>query len=554
MKRTTVGDIARMALRNLGRHRVKTIITTVAVAISVCLYIFVDGWLLGMNLESRRNIVSYETGAAKIQASGYFEKKDELPMYESFAGADEIAAKLSGAGYDAAPRFVFAGTLYSRGGTAPMVFNAVDPVREKKMLRYTDYLEAGRFPAPGKRELAIGTLSAAKLRVGIPERPTQEEFEEDVLAAAANEDDKTFVVSLYARNEDGTRSFKKDASTSDRKRLWDLLAGTGRMDVRISTVVDMKALPESVRREKFENELLPKLSAESRKAVAAAYEKDAISGDYRLSVDDTAMADAALRAMLDADFSGAIRHVNQLIDATVVGVINSPNPKTNANVAYLPLDSIQDEAGMLLEGKVTEILVRSADADDAVLPRGRESPHAVREALGSALPPELKVYSWKDYVADYFAASNGDNVSTRIMILFLFVLSFIGIANTMLMAILERTKETGMLRALGMTDSQVLASYVIEAGCIGAIGSLIGILAGCLINIPMVAYGIDYSAMSKEMSGDYGYRVVAYFRSAWNPPVIVLSGIVATVLSAAAAIPPTLRALKMPVTDSLRFE
>jgi len=111
-----------------------------------------------------------------------------------------------------------------------------------------------------------------------------------------------------------------------------------------------------------------------------------------------------------------------------------------------------------------------------------------------------------------------------------------------------------MLRALGMTDGQILLAYALEAGLIGAIGSAAGIVLGCLINIPMVAHGIDYSAVAREMGGDFGYRIVAIFRSAWNPPVIAGTGVAATLLSAAAAVPPTLRALRMPVTESLRFE
>jgi ABC-type lipoprotein release transport system permease subunit len=111
-----------------------------------------------------------------------------------------------------------------------------------------------------------------------------------------------------------------------------------------------------------------------------------------------------------------------------------------------------------------------------------------------------------------------------------------------------------MLRALGMTDGQVLLAYVIEAGLIGAIGSAVGVLAGCLINIPMVAYGFDYSEVAAEMGGDFGYRIATLFKSAWNPLSIALTGIFATLLSAAAAILPSLRALRMPVTESLRFE
>ncbi len=569
-------DLAGMALRNLARHKVKTIITTIAVAISVALYIFMDAWLLGMNLDSRRNIVSYEIGAAKVQKAAYFDKKDELPMYESFGGWEELAAALAAAGYDSAPRFVFTGTLYSRSGTAPIVFNAVDVEREAKLLRYPAYLESGRFPAAGKREIAIGTFAAEKLRVGIPTRPTRDEFEDDLLAAAATAEDAAFVRSLYgpppppkkqafSNPDPALRSLaaeklalKEGATAAELDRLWRILSESGRMDVRIATTIDLKAAPEIIRKEKFEGELLAKLEGSARERLRAAYAADEITGDYRLVAVDEAEVAAVLADLLAIDFSGAVRHVNQLVDAVVVGVVNSPNPKTNGNVAFLPLDALQDESGLMLQGAATELLVRKAGADDARLPGRDESAEAIEAALasrlGGKLPEGLVVRPWIDYVSDYLAAAAGDNVSSRVMIFFLFVLSFIGIANTMLMAILERTKETGMLRALGMTDGQVLLAYVLEAACIGALGSAVGIVAGCLMNIPMVEHGIDYSAMSKELGGDFGYRITAFFRSAWNPPAIALTGVFATLLSAAAAILPTRRALKMPVTDSLRFE
>jgi ABC-type lipoprotein release transport system permease subunit len=588
-----------MALRNLSRHRVKTAITTVAVAVSVCLYIFVDAWLLGMNLDSRRNIVVYEMGAAKIQTAAYFAKKDDLPMYESFAGWERIADALAAKGYDAAPRFVFSGTMHSRSGAAPMLFNAVDAEREARLLRYTTFLEAGRFPKPGAFEIAIGSLAAERLRVGIPLRATKEEVE-DFALSAQNEADAAFVRGLYLPASSSKKKkemfavddpikqalhatqlvLKPEASPADIDRLWKLLAASGRMDVRISTTIDIKAAPETIRKDRFETGVLPLLAGGARKRVEAAYGPDPLTGDFILAAADAAEIDAVLADLVAIDYQGAVRHVNQLIDAVVVGVVNSPNPKTNGNIAFIPLDDLQDEAGLMLEGQVTELLVRKTGADDSALPGKDESAAAIAAALGPApgaavsaeldrrpsgngvIAPALGaapggalvVRGWKDYVADYFAAANGDNVSTRVMIFFLFLLSFIGIANTMLMAIMERTKETGMLRALGMTDGQVLLAYVIEAGLIGAIGSFFGVLFGCLINIPMVRYGVDYSAIAAEMGGDFGYRIATLFKSAWNPAAIVLTGVFATLLSAAAAVLPSLKALRMAVTESLRFE
>jgi ABC-type lipoprotein release transport system permease subunit len=212
---------------------------------------------------------------------------------------------------------------------------------------------------------------------------------------------------------------------------------------------------------------------------------------------------------------------------------------------------------MMLNGQVTELLIREKGAADSRIPGISEAPDAIAVALSARvikLPPELGLYSWKDYAQDYIAASAADDISTRIMTVILFILSFLGIANTMLLAILERTKEIGMMRAQGMTDGQLVFTMMAEASLIGFFGALLGILLGCLANIPMVNYGIDFSAMAKSMGGDIGYRISSSFRSSWNVPVIIGSGIVAMAVSACMAYLPTRRALKMPVTESLRFE
>ena len=451
-----IWELKRVAFRNLARHRVKTALTVLAIAVSVATYIFVDGWLLGMQLDSKRNIVSYETGAAKVQQAAYIESLDELPMYENFSGWEPYAAALDEAGYDSAPRFVFSGTLYAEGGSAPIVFIGCNPEAEGRLLRWTDFIEDGEpirngvvdengLPMP---QIVLGAMTADKLGVstnGVLNKP-----------------------------------------------------GGAFPPVRITTAVDLK------------------------------------------------------------DERGAIRHVYQVIDAVVAGIVNSPNPKNNNNVAWIPLDVLQDDNGLMLEGKVTELLVRAKGADDTRLPGKNEGPQAIaaalKDALGTALPSGLGVYGWQTYTADYEAAAAGDDVSSRIMVAILFILSFLGIANTMLLAILERTKEIGMMRAQGMTDGDLALTYMLEAGMAGFFGALAGVLIGCLCTIPMVKYGLDFSEMATQMSGNIGYRTTGIFRSTWNVPVIIGSAIAATLVSAGAAFFPIRRALKMSITDSLRFE
>ena len=216
---------------------------------------------------------------------------------------------------------------------------------------------------------------------------------------------------------------------------------------------------------------------------------------------------------------------------------------------------------MMLEGAITELLIRERGAPDSRLPGESESSEAITAALerglaaqGLSLPEELGVKTWFDYSDDYLSYEAIQTGAPQVLAFMLLLLSFLGISNTILMAILERTREIGMMRALGMTDKQMIMTYMLEAGFLGFIGSVLGIILGCAINYPMVKYGMDFSAMADTLSDGIGFRTTGEFRSVWNLKVIIGSGIVATLLASFMAFFPTRRAVKMPITDSLRFE
>jgi hypothetical protein len=70
----------------------------------------------------------------------------------------------------------------------------------------------------------------------------------------------------------------------------------------------------------------------------------------------------------------------------------------------------------------------------------------------------------------------------------------------------------------------------------------------------VVKYGFDFSAMADSLSGGVGFRTTGLFRSVWNVPMIIASGAVGTLLASFMAYFPTRNAVKMRITDSLRFE
>jgi len=521
MKLSSIWELKKIALRNLARHKVKTVLTSLAIMVSVAVYIFLNSWLGGMAIESRRNIINFEQGAARLQTNLYFERKDEMPSYENFKNWEIYKEALDNEGYVSTPRFTFTGTLFSSSGSAPIMFFGIDPDAEKQVLRYADYVDFGCFVQNGNFEIVLGTIAAEKLKVGIPSRPYRKELEELISITAATYEEEEFIRSLYDvtlvtkdpfginvdfKSVEGNERMvlKRSASKSDLDRYWKMIEATGRNNVRVNAFIEIK---------------------------------DSL------------------------DASDKVYRINQTMDLSVVGVINSPAPLPNGNTAFLPLDILQDESGMMLEGAVTELIIREKGVPDSRLPGKSESSLVITDALkrglaamGLSMPEELGVHTWQDYMEDYLSYEAIQTGMPQVLAFLLLLLSFLGISNTILLAIIERTKEIGMMRAMGMTDGQMVMTYMLEAGFLGLMGSVLGIIVGCIINYPIVKYGIDFTAMGDLMPDGIGFRTTAVFRSSWNVAVIFGSGIIATLLSSLVAILPTRRAVKKPITESLRFE
>ncbi len=233
----------------------------------------------------------------------------------------------------------------------------------------------------------------------------------------------------------------------------------------------------------------------------------------------------------------------QTLELEIVGIINCPNPLINKGTGFLPLSVAQADLDM--QNAVTEIAFS--------FPEGSDIDYRVKEieSLLQTRFPDTTVLTWHELARDFVAMAEMKTMGSRILIFMIFVIAAIGISNTMLIAVYERVREIGMMRALGMQDFAIRLSFLFEAGGIGMIGSAIGVVLGTLATYPMVRWGMDYSFIGRM---DVGYRIYGIYRSAWHPQAMLTAFIVGTVLSTVIALIPASRALKMKITDCLRYE
>ncbi len=228
----------------------------------------------------------------------------------------------------------------------------------------------------------------------------------------------------------------------------------------------------------------------------------------------------------------------QTIDAQIVGLIKVENPMINRQVVYYPLDMADFYLDMY--GSVTEVALR--------VPFG-ESLISFQERINPELPTGISYYTWKEIAADYIKLLEVETGGSAVLLLLIVLIALVGITNTMLMTINERQRELGMMRALGMSAKDIRIAFLYEAAGIGIIGSIIGVIGGLLINIPMVNYGIDYSAFMRDT--DMGYKISAYMKGAWNPGSYILAFVSGVFIPVLVAIFPTKKAILKSIPDCL---
>jgi putative ABC transport system permease protein len=157
---------------------------------------------------------------------------------------------------------------------------------------------------------------------------------------------------------------------------------------------------------------------------------------------------------------------------------------------------------------------------------------------------KLDVTTWEDEAAFLVKIIDGlRGVSLALIMLLAFVI-VVGITNTMTIAVRERTREIGTLRAIGMSRGRVLLLFFIEAALLGFLASAAGAVVGGGVSaaVDAAAIRVDFEAMRVVLLSDTLHLVPGLFD-------IVVAVSTLTLVSAAAAFLPSLRAARVsPVT------
>jgi len=247
-----------------------------------------------------------------------------------------------------------------------------------------------------------------------------------------------------------------------------------------------------------------------------------VNGQRGVLVGTDPAADLGLRA---GDDLTAVFNEGGVVHLTVVGIYEETALLGNW---IIDIETYKENFADDLDFFVAAITAEGVSEDDA-----RAAIEAVIEPY-----PQLRVQDRDEYRADQESQLDTVLIVVNVFLLFAVLIAGLGIANTLALSMFERTRELGLLRAVGQTKGQVWGMVIMEAVIISVFGALLGMAIG-------VSFGV---AIASALPSTFItiITVPAFFL------VLVLAGSV--VLGVIAAIYPAWRATRMNVLDAISSE
>ena len=211
----------------------------------------------------------------------------------------------------------------------------------------------------------------------------------------------------------------------------------------------------------------------------------------------------------------------------VIALVDLGVRELNRRTVIVPLRAAQSLVG--LPGGATSLDLSLHDVWAAQL---------LATDLSKRLP--YKVESWQEANAQLVAALNAQSISTALIRAVVMVVVVLGVASVLVVSVVQKQREIGILRAMGATRGQVLRVFLLQGAIVGALGSVLGVL---------LAVGLIW-AFTTLVRGADGLPL---FAIALAPQLALQVAGIATLCGVLAAVAPARRAARLDPAQAIRM-
>jgi lipoprotein-releasing system permease protein len=227
----------------------------------------------------------------------------------------------------------------------------------------------------------------------------------------------------------------------------------------------------------------------------------------------------------------------------VVGIFNTGMFEYDSTLAYISL--AQAQAFFDLGDTVTGIQLK---VDDVY-----HTGELVR-AINQTMAPEYYARDWMQMNRNILFALKTEKMVMFIILTLIVLVAAFGIASTLFMVVMEKTRDIAILKSMGATGLSIMKIFVLEGLIIGVIGTILGVASGLLIalNLEPIINVIEKATGLNFFSKDVYY--LDHFPSLVVPSDVVLISVTAVLISFIATLYPSWQASRMLPAEALRYE
>ena len=228
----------------------------------------------------------------------------------------------------------------------------------------------------------------------------------------------------------------------------------------------------------------------------------------------------------------------------VVGVFRTGLPEVDEGLVHIPISIARSWLGA----------GDAATTVGALLPVSAvaaEVAEAVRLDMGT---DDVRVLGWRDAYPELDAALRIDDYGDYVFLGILFAIVALAVLNTVLMAVLHRKREFGVLQALGLTPAETGLVVFTEGLLLTALAGVVGMIAGATLTWVFFRNGLDFSFFISEEMTFGGIVIDPVIVPEFRMVQVMQSFLSIAVVGTVASIYPAYHATKIDVGEALKFE
>ncbi|HUB67165.1 MAG TPA: ABC transporter permease [Candidatus Methylacidiphilales bacterium] len=179
---------------------------------------------------------------------------------------------------------------------------------------------------------------------------------------------------------------------------------------------------------------------------------------------------------------------------------------------------------------------------------------AVRDAINRALPSTLRAHTWLDDNRDFFNAIEVERVTMAFILYLVMIVASFGVCSTLITITVQKSREIGLMKALGATDRQVCGVFLLHGFVVGVVGALSGTILGLVLlhyRNPFRVFLLRQFHIRVFPNSVYGTSDIP---AVIDPFVVTAIAVSAVAICVLAALVPALSAAKLAPARALRYE